>query len=126
MLKLKYLVGTCDIDFFNFHHCQVQNFEILNLLEQNQNFAVNFWKYQQQNQKSTKYIVTEWKQRIISIQFCEILLVLWNVINFWKILQFLIKFFKSLKDSKKILLKWFGKTVKYQLNFVNYCSCHEK
>jgi hypothetical protein len=24
-------VGNCDIDFFIFQHCQVQNFEILNL-----------------------------------------------------------------------------------------------
>jgi hypothetical protein len=29
----KSFVGNCDIDFFNFRHCQVQNFKILNLFE---------------------------------------------------------------------------------------------
>ncbi len=32
----------------------------------------------------------------------------------------LIKFSKSLKDLRKILLKWLGKTVKYWLNFYNF------
>ncbi len=35
-------VGICDIDFFNFHYHQVQNFKNLNRSEQDQNFAVNF------------------------------------------------------------------------------------
>ena len=38
-------VGNCDIDFLNFHHSQVLNFEISNLFQQHQIFAVNFWKY---------------------------------------------------------------------------------
>ncbi len=41
-------------------------------------------------------------------------------------LQFLNKFCKRLKDLRKILLKWLGKTVKYCLNFVNFHSCTEK
>ncbi len=51
-MKLK--VGNCDIDFFNFRHRQVWGFEISNLFEWNQNFAVIFQKYRKQNQKSTK------------------------------------------------------------------------
>ncbi len=66
------IVGNCDIDFFNFCHRQVQNFEISNMFEQNQNFAVVFRKYRKQNQKSTKYIATEQKQSIITLKFCEI------------------------------------------------------
>jgi hypothetical protein len=49
---------VCDIDFFNFRHCQVWNFKILNLFEQNQDFAVIFQKYQKWNQKSRKYFTT--------------------------------------------------------------------
>jgi hypothetical protein len=36
------LIVICDIDFFNFRNCQVQNFEILNHFKRDQNFAVNF------------------------------------------------------------------------------------
>ncbi len=110
-------LGNCDIDFFNFCHCQVQNFDISNLFKQNRNFAVYFWKHRKRNWKSTKYIATEQKQCIIPIKFCEILLVLWNFVNFHKISQFLIKFCKSLKHFRKILIKWLGKRVKYWLNF---------
>ncbi len=74
----------------------------------------------------TKYIATEQKQSILPPKFHEISLVGWNLVNFFKISQFLIKFCKSLKDLRKILLKWLGKTVKYWLNFFNFCSCTEK
>jgi hypothetical protein len=47
-------LGKCSIEFFNFHHCQVQNLQISNQSDRHQNFVVNFWK--QQKQKSTKYI----------------------------------------------------------------------
>ncbi len=119
-------LGNGNIDFFYFCHRQVQNFEISNLFEGNQNFTVIFWKYRKWNQKSTKYIATEWKKSIMPLKFHEILLVSWNLINFYKISQFLIKFGKSLKDLRKILLRWFGKTVKYLLYFVNFHSCTEK
>ncbi len=115
------LVGKWDIEFFNFCHCQVQNFEISNMFKWNQNFAVIFRKYRKQNQKLTKYITTKQKQNIIPLTFHEILLVLWNLVNFGKILQFLVKFSKSLKDLWKIMLKWLGETVKYWLNFNNFC-----
>ncbi len=111
MCILQSQLGNCDIDFFNFCHHKVQNFEILKI---NQNFAVIFWKYQKQ--KRTR--VTPWK-------FHEMSLVLWNLINNCKIMQFLIKFCESLKDLRKILLKWLGKTVTYCLNFVNFHSCTE-
>ena len=44
--KCHFQIGNCDIDFFNFRHRQVWNFKILNLFEQNLNFAVIFRKYQ--------------------------------------------------------------------------------
>ncbi len=53
-------------------------------------------------------------------------LVSWNLINYCKILEFLVEFSKSPKGLRKILLKWLGKRVKYQLNFINFCSCTEK
>ena len=115
-------VENCDIDFFNFRHRKVRNFEILNLFERSWTFAVIFWKYWKWNQKSTKYFKISQKPRV-PLKFQEMLLVLWNFINYCKITQFLIKFCKSLKDFRKILLKWLGKTVKYCLNFVNFCSC---
>jgi hypothetical protein len=42
------------------------------------------------------------------------------------LLQILIKFGKSLKVFRKILLKWLGKTAKYCLNFISFRSCTEK
>ncbi len=54
------IVVNCDIDFFNFRHCKVWNFEISNQFERNWNFAVNFWKHQKQKLKSTKYIKNVW------------------------------------------------------------------
>ncbi len=119
-------VGNCDIDFFNFCHWKVWNFEILSLLERNRNFAVIFQKYQKRNRKSTKYFKTSQKPRVISLKFHEISLVSWNVVNYCKITQFLVKFCKSLKDLRKILLNCLGKTVKYCLNFINFHSCTEK
>jgi hypothetical protein len=102
-------IGNCDIDFFNFCHRQVWNLEILNLFEGNQNFAVIFWKYQNQNQKSTKYFATSQKPSIVPLKFCEISLDSWNLISYCKISQILVKFGKSLKGLGKILLKWLGK-----------------
>jgi hypothetical protein len=95
-------LGNCDIDFLNFQHCQVQNFEISNLYEWNQNLGVIFQKYQKQNRKSTKYFTT-------IVKSCNFLL---NSVKVRKI--------------KKILLKWVGKTDKYCLNFFNFHSCTEK
>jgi hypothetical protein len=108
---LIFWVGNSDIDFLNFRHRQVQNFKISNLFKWNWNFAVNFWKYWKHNWKSTKDIATEQQQCIIPIKFHEILLVLWNITNFCKIWQFLVKFCKCLKDLRKILFKWLGQTV---------------
>ncbi len=122
--NMLFALGNCDIDFFNFRHCQVWNFEILNLFERNLNFAVSFWKHWKQNQKSTKYITTEQKHSIIPIKFHKILLVSWKFVKFDKILKFLINICKSLKNLRKILLKWLGKTVKYWFNFVNFCWGH--
>ncbi len=119
-------LGNCDINFLNFRHCQVWNFEISNLYEQNQNVGVIFWKYQKQNRKSTKYFETSQKPSVIPLKFCKMSFVSWNLINYCKILQFLVKFFKRPKDFRKILLKWLGKTVRYCLNFVNFPSRTEK
>jgi hypothetical protein len=119
-------LGNCNIDFFNVRHQKVQKFEISNLFKRSWNFAVIFWKYLKRNWKSTKYFEILWKPRVIPLKFHEMSLVLWNLINYCKIVQFLIKFCKSLKDFRKILLKWLGNTVKYCLNFVNFCSCTEK
>ncbi len=110
----------------NVCHRQVQNFDILNLYEQNQNFGVIFRKYRKQMWKSTKYFETSWNPSVIPLKFHEMSLVAWNLSNYCKVLQFLIKFCKIWKDLRKILLKWTGKTVKYCLNFVNFLSCTEK
>ncbi len=63
---------------------------------------------------------------IIPLKLHEILLVLWNLSKFCKILKFLDKFGKSLKDLRKILLKWLRRTVKYWLDFINFHSCTVK
>jgi len=65
-------LGNCDIDFLNFCHCQVWNFEILNLFKWNWTYAVIFRKYQKQNRKPTMYIANEWKQNIKPLKFHEI------------------------------------------------------
>jgi hypothetical protein len=69
LLKLDLDLGNCDIDFFNFRHSKVQNFQISNLFERNWNFAVIFWKYRKRNRKSTKSYTTK---------------ISWNVISFVK------------------------------------------
>jgi len=120
------LLGNCDIDFLNFLHCQVWNFEILHLYEWHWNFGVVFRKYRKWEQKSRKYLEISWKPSVVPLKFCEMSLVLWNLINYCKILQFPVKFCRSPKDLRKIWLKWLGKTVKYCLNFVNFHSCTEK
>ncbi len=120
-----FTIGNCYIDYFNFLHCKVWNIKILNLFEQNWNFAVIFQKYQKQNKKSTKYFATSRKPSIIPLKFHEISFVSWNLINYCKILEYLFKFGKSPEDLREILLKWLGKTVKYWLNFANFHSCTE-
>jgi hypothetical protein len=112
--------------FFNFRHWKVQNFEILNLFNRNWNFAVIFRKYWEQNWKSTKYFAISWKPRVIRLKFCEMSLVLWNLVYYCKIMQFLVKFCKSLKDFRKILLKWLEKQSTICLNFINFHSYTEK
>ncbi len=72
------------------------------------------------------YFEISQKPRGLPLKFREMLLGSWNLINYCKITQFLVKFCKILKDCRKILLKWLGKKVKYWLNFVNFCSCTEK
>ncbi len=119
-------VGNCDIDFLNFCHRQVQNFKIWNLYEWNPNFGVIFWKFWKQSQKSTKCFKMSQKPWVIPLKFHKMSLISWNLVNYCKIMQFLVKFSKSLKDLRKILLKWLGKTVKYCLHFVNFHSCTEK
>jgi hypothetical protein len=119
-------VGNCNIGFFNFCYRQVWNFEILNLFKQNQNFAIIFWEYWKQNRKSTKYFATSQKPSVIPLKFFQKSLVSWYIVNYCKILQFHIKFGKSLKVLRKILLNWLQKIVKYWLDFVNFHSCTEK
>ncbi len=109
----------------NFCYYQVWNFKISNLYEQNQNFGVIFWKYWKWKQKSTKNFETSQKPSVIPLNYCKMSLVSWNLIIFCKILEFLIELCKNMKDLRKILLKWLGKTVKYCLNFINFC-CTEK
>jgi hypothetical protein len=76
-------------------------------------------KSETKSQQSTSQLnKSKW---LYQIKFHELSLVSWNIVNFCKISQILIKFCKSLKDLRKILLKWLGKTV----NFANFCSCHE-
>ncbi len=92
-------LGNCDIDFFNFPHRKVWNFKILILFKRNWCFAVIFWKYWKRNQKCTKYFKTSQKSRVIPLKFWEMSLVLSNLINYCKIAQFLVKFWKiSEKD----------------------------
>ncbi len=119
-------LGNCDIDFFNFRHWKVRNFKISNLFQRSQNFAVIFLKYLKQNWKSTKYFEISQKPRVIPLKFHEMLLVSWNLVNYCKIMPFLIRFCKSLKDFINIFLKLRGKTVKYCLNIINFRSCTEK
>ncbi len=102
-------VGNCDIDFLNFCHHQVWNLEISNLHEWNWNFGIIFPKFRKRKRKSTKYFKISWNPCAIPLKFCEMLLVLWNLINYCKILQFLIKFCKSSKYLRRLLLKWLGK-----------------
>ncbi len=37
-------LGNCDIDFYNFHHRKVWNFEISNQFERQRNFTDIFWR----------------------------------------------------------------------------------
>jgi hypothetical protein len=112
--------------FFNLSHHKVSNYEISNLFEHNQNFAVNFQKYQKQNQVNKVH--KNWmKAKYYTKKIPETLLVSWNLINFCNVSQFLVKFCKSPKDLRKILLKWLEKkNNKILTQFVNFQSCHEK
>ncbi len=42
LFLLYFRVSNCDIVLFIFHHCQVQNFKILNESERDLNFAEDF------------------------------------------------------------------------------------
>jgi hypothetical protein len=53
-------VGNCDINFFNFRHRQVWNFQILNWSERDQNFTVNVWNHWKQKWKLRKCNESEW------------------------------------------------------------------
>ncbi len=66
-------VGNCDIHFFNFRHCQVKNFQILNQSKWDWNFTAKFWNHQKR--KLTKCNNSEWNQRIT----------LWNFVRCRKI-----------------------------------------
>jgi hypothetical protein len=68
-------------------------------------FALIFQKYWKQNQKSTKYFEFSWKPRVIPVKFHEMSLVLWNLINYCKIMQFLFKFWKIKKNIVKMTWK---------------------
>jgi hypothetical protein len=61
------IVGNSDIGFFNFHHQKVRNFQISNMFERNQNFAVIYQKYRNQNLKSTKYFALSQKASVIPL-----------------------------------------------------------
>jgi hypothetical protein len=60
LLASAFVLNICDIDFFNFCHCQVRNFKILNHFERDQNVVANFQKHWKWNQKLPKYITIEW------------------------------------------------------------------
>jgi len=52
-------LGNCDIDFFNFRHCKVENFKILNLyFFETEILEASFETSQKLNRKSTKYFKT--------------------------------------------------------------------
>ncbi len=87
----KYL-NNCNIEFFTFRHCQVQNFEISNQSEQDQNFAVNFWKLQKWKQKLIKYIKIEVKCHEILSTFMKFCLLSWNFVYIHEILFTFMKF----------------------------------
>jgi hypothetical protein len=75
LVTLGDVMGNCDIDFLNFRHRQVRNFEVSNLYEQNLNFGVIFGNYQKRNRKSAKLFKTLRKPSVIPLKFCEMLLV---------------------------------------------------
>ncbi len=84
-----FVLGNCDIDFFKFWHCQVWNFKFLNLSEQDQNFAVNFWNHHRQKQKLTKCNESEQNKSITLwkfVRFHE------NFVRFHEILLDFMKF----------------------------------
>ncbi len=75
-------LGNWDIDFFNFRHWKVRNFQISNLFKRNWNFAVIFWEYWKWNWKSPKYFPISQKASVITLKFCEMSLFLWNFVNY--------------------------------------------
>jgi len=86
------------MDLFHFQHRQVQNFKISNLFKKTKILQSTF--------ESTK---TESKSQQSTSQLNQSKYYtnknLWNIINNCKISQFLIKFCKSLKDWRKMLLE---------------------
>jgi hypothetical protein len=106
-LSMRYFLGNCDIDFFNFCHWKMRSFEILNLFKRSQNFAVIFQKYLKQNRKSTKYFKISWMCRVIPMKFREMSLVLVNLLillTFIKSHNFMLNSVKVWKISEKYCL----------------------
>ncbi len=64
------MLGNSDIYFFNFHHRQVWNFQILNQSDRYQNFAVSFQNHWKWRQKWTNTM----KVNEIKVLYCEVLL----------------------------------------------------
>jgi hypothetical protein len=77
-----FVLGNCDIDFFNFCHRQLQNFPIWNHSKWGPNFAVNFWNHHRQKQKLTKCNESEQNKSIT----------LWKFVRFHEILLDFMKF----------------------------------
>ncbi len=112
-------IGNCDIDFLNFHHCQVWNFKILNLYEQNPNFGVIFQKYQKQNQKSTKYFKTSRKPSVIPLKFHKMSWVSWNLVHYLKSHNFALNSVKVQKIA--LILLTFIHALKNNPKLANSC-----
>jgi len=105
LCNFHFWIGNCDIDFYNFRHRKVRNFEISNQFERQQNFTVIFRRYWKQKRNSKKTFAISRNSIVIPLKFHEILLVSWNLINYCKITPYLVKFCKSPKDLGKILWK---------------------
>ncbi len=65
--------ANCNIDFYNFRHRKVRNFEISNQFERQQNFTVIFRR--QRKRKSKKVFAISRNSIVIPIKFHEISLV---------------------------------------------------
>jgi hypothetical protein len=61
--------GNCDIDFFNFPHCQVQNLKKNNQFNQTKILRSTFESTKKRKRKSTKYIKLN-KAKYYTKKFC--------------------------------------------------------